>query len=133
MKQRNNASNHKSYRNCLGLEFRRPARLSLLTLITVVGVFALPLQAQEAGEQRTAEARASTAAYTPDSNRPEGTATASREKRKPRWFDERRQKSAESATNASFERLSYTRYEGEADQGSGICVYYQSSYTYSCR
>jgi hypothetical protein len=121
------------HRDCHVPESRRPARLHLVTLAALAALLALPLQAQEAADKRTVDARASTAAYTPESSRSDGAAQAGREKRKPRWFDERRQKVEKPAANASFERLSYTRYEGEADQNSGICVYYQSSYTYSCR
>lgn len=119
---------HRHVRAC-----RRLARLNLFSLTVLAALLALPLQAQEAADRRSVDARASTTAYTPESSRSDGAATASREKRKPRWFDERRQKADKPAANASFERLSYTRYEGEADQGSGVCVYYQSSYTYSCR
>lgn len=121
------------HRNCHVPESRRPARLHLLTLAALAALLAFPLQAQEAGDKRTVDARATTAAYTPESSRSEGSAASSREKRKPRWFDERREKTETPAADTSFERLSYTRYEGEAEQGSGICVYYQSSYTYSCR
>lgn len=107
------------------------ASLCLLSFLASSTSAALPAQAQE--DARKSEARASTAAYTPESSRKDSSAQASREKRKPRWFDERRQQAEKPAMNASFERLSYTRYEGETDQGSGVCVYYQSSYTYSCR
>lgn len=127
---------------------RSLASLSLFSLTALTAILALPVQAQsmtqsmtqstESTEARSAtSAQASTAAYTPESSRQDSSATPAREptreKRKPRWFDERRQQAETVATTASFERLSYTRYEGEAGQGSGSCVYYQSSYTYSCR
>lgn len=109
---------------------RMAAASALLTL------FALSAQAQSAGtaETRTAgTAQASTAAYTVESTRQESTATPQSSKRKPRWFDERRQQAGQKEASGRFERLSYTRYEGEAEPGSGNCVYYQNSYTYSCR
>jgi hypothetical protein len=56
-------------------------------------------------------------------------------RRKPRWFDERRQRETqhENAAGSGFERLSYTPYVGESAAGSGSCAYSQNSYTYSCR
>lgn len=86
--------------------------------------------------QTQAEAQASSAAYTPTAARASATAAKRSERqRKPHWFDERRVDAAAESrtTGAGFERLSYTRYEGEADAGSGNCVYYQNTYTYSCR
>jgi hypothetical protein len=55
-------------------------------------------------------------------------------RRKPRWFDERRQHETQNEDAGSgFERLSYTRYVDETAAGSGSCAYSQNSYTYSCR
>lgn len=103
-------------------------------------LIALPALAQDIDppRERTAasaaqpgNAQPSYAAYTPQSA--EGSAPQAGNKRKPRWFDERRVQEDERVKAGNFERLSYTRYEGEPDAGSGSCVYDQSSYTYSCR
>lgn len=86
--------------------------------------------------QAATQAQASSAAYTPTAARASATAAKRSERqRKPHWFDERRVDAAVESrtTGTGFERLSYTRYEGEADAGSGNCVYYQNTYTYSCR
>jgi hypothetical protein len=103
---------------------------------TLLALFVLPAQAQSTStaESRPAStAQSSTAAYTADSSRQQSTAVPASAKRQPRWFNERRHTEEQKETSGRFERLSYTRYEGEAEADSGTCVYYQNSYTYSCR
>ncbi len=129
------------------MKHRYARSLVCLSLVAATAGFALNTQAQSVAQRSDSgnadagyaaalpapSAKVSTAAYSPESSRPGATAESTQGKRKPRWFDERRQLEESAAASGHFERLSYTRYEGEAEQDIGTCVYYQSSYTYSCR
>jgi len=124
------------------MKYRHTRKLTCLSAFALSALMSLTADAQSSGStestqgtetRSTNSAQASTAVYTQDSGRQVSVASPAQGKRKPRWFDERRQPAETAAKTGSFERLSYTRYEGEADLGSGNCVYYQSSYTYSCR
>lgn len=123
------------------MKFRHTRSIAGLGAFALTALMSLPAHTQTAHTQSSDSAaarpasstQASTAVYTPEPARQVSIAAPAQSKRKPRWFDERRQQAETSARTARFERLSYTRYEGETDLGSGSCVYYQSSYTYSCR
>lgn len=122
------------------MKHRYARSLTCLGLVALTGILALPAQAQDIAQRLDSpdarparSAQASTAAYTPEPSHMNAASAPAEGKRKPRWFDERRQQQESSAPSGHFERLSYTRYEGEAEPDSGTCVYYQSSYTYSCR
>ena len=109
-------------------------RLAAVSALLTLGALPALAQSTSTAESRPASAaQSSTAVYSADSSRLQSTAAPAAAKRHPRWFDERRPREEQTATNGGFERFSYTRYNGETEAGSGTCVYYQNSYTYSCR